>query len=95
MGNVQFGTDAQARTTQRLGAIEALRFPHLAEAVFDELDNHTLAVCKKVSRPWCTHLDQQKFFNIRIIRFGFEKFHKVGEEWSRFLRGKNTEMIDR
>ena len=89
------GTDSQIRTPQGLGTIQAQRFPHLGEAVFDHLGNQTLATCKKVSRHWCNHLDQQKIFNIRIILSYIEKFHKVGDEWNRFLRDSNTEMVNR
>ena len=79
----------------QLGVHGAQKFPHLTEAIFDKLDNKKLAACRKVSRSWLIHLDQQKFFKIRIIISDIEKFHKVGEEWSRFLRGTNTEMINR
>ena len=58
MGNILItpknGTDTQIRSLQEQGAIEAQRFPHLTEAMFDQLSNQTLAGCRKVSRPWCT-----------------------------------------
>ena len=89
------GTDAQIRAPQGLGAIEAQRFPHLSEAIFDQLGNQTLAACRKVSRPWCTQLDDQKCLKIRVILSDIEKFHKIGEKWNRFLRGSSTEMVNR
>ena len=46
------GKEAQIIIPQELGAIEAQRFPHLGEDVFDQLDNQTLVACRKVSRPW-------------------------------------------
>ena len=80
---------------QELGAIEAQRFPHLGEAVFDQLDNKSLVECRRSSRPWLIHLDQQKSFKIRKILSDIEKFHKVREEWKKFLKGTNTEMVNR
>jgi hypothetical protein len=38
-----------------------LRFPHLSEAVFDNLDNKSLARCRKVGRTWTNCLDAHKF----------------------------------
>ena len=81
--------------SQGLGGIEAQRFPHLAEAIFDELNNQSLAKCRRVSRAWCTNLDQQKILKIRKILLNLVKFHKAGEEWNRFLRSMNTEMVNR
>ena len=93
MGNIPLLP--KVRAPQELGAIEAHRFPHLAEAVFDELDNKTLVECRRASRPWRTHLDQEKCLKIRIILSDIEKFHKVQEEWNRFLRGTTTEVVNR
>ena len=99
MGNIHImpnnGTDVQVKTPQGPGAIEAQRFPHLDEAIFDELDNKSLVECRRASRSWLIHLDQQKLLKIRIILSDVEKFHKVREDWNRFLRSTNTEMVNR
>ena len=98
MGNIpvvpEIGTNIQIRTPQGLGAIEAQRFPHLDEAMLDQLNNQTLVKCRKVSRPWLTHLNEHKIFNIRIILNGLEKFH-FENGWNTFIRGINTEMANK
>ena len=45
-----------------------LRFPHLSEAIFDSLDNKSLAACKEVSESWYVYLGAQKFLETRIIK---------------------------
>ena len=44
-----------------------LRFPHVTEKIFDQLDNPSLALCKTVSRPWNNDLNDQKFLYERIM----------------------------
>ena len=44
------------------------RFHVLAQNIFLQLDNETLAKCKKVGRVWQTFLDNQKFVFIRKIK---------------------------
>ena len=87
--------DSQVKAPQGLGAIEFLRFPHMGEAIFDQLNTQSLVECRRVGRTWFTDLDQQKFFTIRKILTDIEKFHKVKKEWNIFLRGANTEMVNR
>ena len=45
-----------------------LRFPHLAEGIFEKLNNKTLAKCKVVSRSWKTSIDDFKFTWIRALK---------------------------
>ena len=58
------GTDSQIVKPQGLCTILAQRFPHLTEAMFDQLDNQTLAKCRNVSRPWYR---QQNFLKLRTL----------------------------
>ena len=88
------GTNIQIRTPQGLGSIEAQRFPHLVEAILDQLNNQTLVKCIKVSRPWLTHLNQNKVIKIRKILNDLEKFH-FENGWNRFIRSINTEMANK
>ena len=37
-----------------------LRFPHLGEAIFQKIDNKSLASCQKVSRSWYRFIQYQK-----------------------------------
>ena len=45
-----------------------LRFPHLAEGIFEKLNNKTLAKCKVVSRSWKASIDDFKFTWIRALK---------------------------
>ena len=45
-----------------------LRFSHLAEGIFEKLNNKTLANCKVVSRSWKASIDDFKFTWIRALK---------------------------
>ena len=70
-----------------------LRFSHLGEKIFVQLDNLSLARCREVSKIWKTFLDQQKFLYIRSIQSRIKKKHEIGEPWKTFFKKSNTEMI--
>ena len=70
-----------------------LRFPHLAEKIFAQLDNLSLAKCREVSKTWKSFLDQQKFLHIRCIQSYIENEKKDGDLWKKFFKISNTEMI--
>ena len=55
-----------------------LRFPHVTEKIFDQLDNPSLAMCKTVSRPWNNYLNDQKFLYERIMT-ELAKYKPIGE----------------
>ena len=44
------------------------RFPHLAAQVFDQVDDQSLNNCKEINRRVLEHLDNERFFWIRIIK---------------------------
>ena len=71
-----------------------LRFPHLIDEIFDNLENTSLASCNVVSRLWYNHLKNQKSVHVKIIHSYLQKHHeKVGEHWKRFLKTSNRENI--
>ena len=45
-----------------------LRFPELAEAIFDQLGDENLTTCKESGRDWNNFLDTRKFLIMRRIR---------------------------
>ena len=45
-----------------------LRFPHLAEQIYGELDNQSLVKCKEVSLSWYHFLNNNKDSNVRVIK---------------------------
>ena len=44
------------------------KFPHLAEGIFEKLNNKTLANCKVVSRSWKASINDFKFTWIRALK---------------------------
>ena len=44
------------------------RFPHLANRIFDQVDDQSLNTCKEINREVLEHLNNEKFFWIRIIK---------------------------
>ena len=76
------GTEASALN------IMIVRFPHVATDIFKELDNETLANCRKVSRLWCDHLDNQKMYWVRMIQNYSTNMKNSYQQWKKAL--KNT-----
>ena len=71
-----------------------LRFPHLIDEIFDNIENTSLANCNEVSRLWYNHLKNQKSVHVKIICSYLQKHHEeVGEHWKSFLKTSNRENI--
>ena len=47
----------------------ALRFPHIANEIFDSLDDQSLANCHAVNRFWANYLQNHPRFRFKIERF--------------------------
>ena len=43
------------------------RFPHIAEKIFEQLDNKSLANCREVTKSWHNFLDEINLIWIRIV----------------------------
>ena len=71
-----------------------LRFPHLIDEIFDNVENTSLANCNMVSRLWYNHLKNQKSVHVKIIcSYLQKKQEKIGEHWTTFLKTSNRENI--
>ena len=44
-----------------------IRFPHIAEQIFENLDNYDLGVCREVCISWKDFIDSKKFYWIGIV----------------------------
>ena len=71
----------------------SLRFPHLAEGIFNSLDNQSLSNCRIVNNSWKNYLDQQKFFHIRKIKENITTFHVIGEPWELIFRKAGIDIL--
>ena len=47
---------------------QILKFPHIAEKIYGELDNESLVKCKEVSWPWNHFLENNKAYNLQVIK---------------------------
>ena len=66
------------------------RFPHLGEAIMDQLDNTALTDSRLVDRIWSSFIDNQKLPWMRII---FEWTAYNNQEWQEISRKLNVEML--
>ena len=69
-----------------------LRFPHLVENIFDQLNNENLAKCSEASKTWHNYVAKQKFFHCRKIKRRIEENLVFGEFWKKVLSKANTEI---
>ena len=70
-----------------------LRFSHLSEMIFNNLDNQTLVTCKFASKELNTYLREQKFHQIRIIIETVTKFQDLRQPWIDVFKTANTMTI--
>ena len=63
----------------------SVRFPHLIEAVFGELDIPSLASCREWNQIWKRNIDNSKILNSRIIRTKTIKADSFKLEWKQIL----------
>ena len=57
-----------------------MRFPHLAEKIFDTLENKSLTTCREVSKSWNNFVCKKKFFLIRFIEKVVVSFHVLEDD---------------
>ena len=69
------------------------RFPHVAASIFKELDNKTLNNCRKVSRLWCDHLDDQKMYWVRMIQRYSTNMKSSYQQWKKVLQNTRVEHV--
>ena len=62
-----------------------VRFPHLSEAIFGELDSPSLASCREWNQIWKRNIDNSKILNSRIIRTKTIKADSFKLEWKQIL----------
>ena len=67
-----------------------VRFSHLTEEIFDQLNKTSLAKCREVSKSWQIYLDQQKILQVKIIRSSLFQHGDFDTSWERVLTKSNT-----
>ena len=69
------------------------RFPHLSEAICNQVDNEGLRKFKEVNRTWNLYLTEQKLYEVRIILATIEKFRNIGDGWNKVLKESSKETL--
>ena len=69
-----------------------LRFPHLVQDVFEELDNKSLTNCRNVSRACCDFIDNEKFYWVRKIQ-DYVTMKNFLQQWQKVLKNTSTENV--
>ena len=64
------------------------RFPLISRQIFENLDNESLLLCRKVCKAWKNCIDSEKFYWIRI----FMKFLQYSEEKSLRILFHNSNL---
>ena len=58
-----------------------LRFPHLAEQIFSELDNKSVAKCRDTNRLWQDIINREKSYKQRITKMIEESKKKAKQHY--------------
>ena len=67
-----------------------LRFPHIVQDIFKEVDNKSLANCRNVSRVYCDFIDE-KFYLAKKIQ-GCVRMTEFQLQWNKVLKNIPTEI---
>ena len=68
------------------------RFPHLAERIFDQVDDQSLNNCKEISEEVLEYLENERFFWIRIIKKYIGKLKVCSSIFTDLLKDINKEI---
>ena len=70
-----------------------LRTPHLAVAIFAEVDNTTLANCNIISETWGSFIDVKKVKWLRIILKYAGNMTEFADQWKVLLRRTSVKIV--
>ena len=67
-----------------------LRFPHISEEIFGNLNDKSLVECREVCKSWCNSVDDKQCW-VRLIRNYTRLCHKdFQKSWRKVLRKGET-----
>lgn len=75
-----------------------VRFPHIGDQVFKQLDNEDLIKCRKISPSWNEFINNQKLPWIRMLKkyqceLEFNK--RILEQWQKFVKSHNVATLQK
>ena len=68
-----------------------LRFPHIVQDVFEELDNKSLTNCRNLSRACCDFIDDEKLYWVRKIQ-DCVHMTEFQQQWNKVLKKIPTKV---
>ena len=70
-----------------------MRFPHLSEDIFGELDYKSLIKFREVSKFWSENIHEQRIYWIRKIEQCTEKITEFKKEWKIVVRKRPVQVL--
>ena len=94
-GNENFQKDGASIIEFKKGTMEEiiLRFPHLGESIFEQLDNESLAKSREVCDFWKNFVEGQTFYNLRLMRLIKSLTNCSDESLMKILQESNSDFI--
>ena len=69
------------------------RFPDASEMIFNNLDDQSLTRSKEVSRNLAKHLENERFYWIRIIKSANQSFKGFEELWKEVIDKAPVDIV--
>ena len=94
-GNENFQKDGASIIEFKKGTLEEiiLRFPHLGESIFEQLDNESLAKSREVCDFWKNFVEGQTFYNLRLMRLIKSLTNCSDESLMKILQKSNSDFV--
>ena len=70
-----------------------MRFPHLSEDIFGELNYKSLVKFREVGKFWSTNIHEQRIYWIRKIEQCTEQFTEFNKEWKIVVRKTPMQLL--
>ena len=71
-----------------------LRFPHLSEKIFDNLNNGSLSKSREISKSWNLYLSDEKWYEIRILKAKLDEIcPEIGQNVRKITSQRLKEII--
>ena len=72
----------------------SMRFPHLSEAIFEQLNNTSLLNCKYINNQWWGYVESLKTTKIRKIEKSLKAMNINQTSWQRILKKANMKILE-
>ena len=73
----------------------SVRFPHLFQYIFNQLENTSLTNCRKVSESWQNIIDHEKIIWLKLIQKYVGAMEEFRSEWKKVIEKSTPAEIRR